>query len=509
MTDRDKIQAWRQAGLLDPPAVLERLSRAVEDMLKHCDYRPAIDNMRANFASVCSPDQTLKIDSLSRWIAVQLAAENEATGNSVTNIPALTVALPLLFRGMRRMSAHPFSATATPSEEAGITFDGLLRGGSYSVEDVHNVWDTRDDAGDELVHDVVDVLHLTQEDPGLGIAQVGWASFKAVAAELAKDEPELREMVIGSRELRLLIDAMMPLQGWLSYAGTRLPVREVGADCTDALVAAFEVGGERRGWGANYEVFDRVLATAAPALMNPFHHLLEVFTAAFNPDVEPETAVPVAQIALAQQSREGILTYDRLAQLRTFLQAQAGEPVENLKLKWVWDGSSSSRAVSADGDVAATLAKTMDSAISETFLLVTGSSTDVGPDKTFTFGFYSPYGVQDKPGMGDHFPTDDGVSVAAIFELAPVQSAFSGVLGKPAWTVCGEKDSEVLQFGNPEAGASLQIDLSIGQATFTHKVPAAGEEELDLSAVFRPTAWRGSSEVKLKVKRLEVWFMDE
>lgn len=340
--DLDKIQAWRQAGLLEPPAVLERLSRAVENTLKHSDDHGALDNLRANFAAVCSPNQTLTMDSLSRWIVVHLAADAKAMGNPVTNVPALTTALAVLFRGMRRMSAHPFSATATPSEEAGITFDGLLRvlfwlvpakelvrmtlryrspaeqrravfaalatkedhavaaaadadrpfdeahwrllahrrarefpahelesWGGASVEDMHNVWDTRDDAGDELVYDVVDVLHLTQEDVDLGVAQVEWASFKAVAAELAKDEPVLREMVVGSRELRLVVDAMMPLQGWLTYAGTRLPVGEVGADCTDALVAAFEVGGGRRGLGANYEMFDRVLATAAVGLFYP------------------------------------------------------------------------------------------------------------------------------------------------------------------------------------------------------------------------------------------------
>jgi len=74
----------------------------------------------------------------------------------------------------------------------------------------------------------------------------------------------------------------------------------------------------------------------------------------------------------------------------------------------------------------------MDSAVGKTFLLVTGSSTDLDQNETFEFGFYSACGARNKLRMEDSCLTDDGVSVPAIFELAPVQGAFQGVLGKPA-----------------------------------------------------------------------------
>ncbi|KAL8393764.1 hypothetical protein RB595_003492 [Gaeumannomyces hyphopodioides] len=565
--DLDKIQTWRQAGLLDPPAVLERLSRAVENTIRHSNDHGALENLRANFASVCSPDQTLTEASLSAWIAAHLAAD---AANPVATIPALGAAVPLLFRAVHRLSAHPF--TAAQPVAAGVTLDGLLRVLFWAVparelvhmtlrhrapaehrralfqalaapdaaaaarlpfdeerwrrlaharardlpaheaqawglpaEDVHNIWPTRNDAGDEVVHDVADVLHLTQEDPGLGVAQVAWASFEGVAAELAAGEPALRDLVVGSRELRAVVEAMVPLQGWLTYAGERLPVAEADADSVDALVAAFEVGGGGAGSGANYEMFDRVLATVAPALLNPFHLLLEAFTKAPpNAPAQSEAGASAAQTALDRQTGEGIFSCGRLAQLRTFLQGRAGESIEDLQLKWEWDSGS---VTSGSEGVAGDLSKFMHSAKEETFLLVRGSQVDGSSGESFTFGFYSARGAEDEASIEDICPTDNDVSVAAVFQLTPVQDAFPGILGRPAWGIREAKGNSVLQFGDLEAGASLKIDLSTERATFTHKVPVVGEE-LNTSAVFRPSTWRGSWEVELNVGRLELWSQD-
>ncbi|KAL8301237.1 hypothetical protein RB597_001744 [Gaeumannomyces tritici] len=222
-------------------------------------------------------------------------------------------------------------------------------------------------------------------------------------------------------------------------------------------------------------MFDRVLATVAPALLNPFYLLLEAFTKA--PPKAPAQSVtgsPAAQTALGRQYGEGILSYSRLAQLRTFLQGRAGESTEDLQLKWEWDSDSGS-AASAGKGVAGDLAKPMRGAKDETLLLVRGSRADGNSGELLTFGFYSARGAEDEASIEDICPTDDEVCVAAVFEVAPVQDAFPGILGRPGWGIREANGNSLLQFGGPEAGASLKIDISTARATFTHRVPTAGE----------------------------------
>ncbi|EJT73761.1 hypothetical protein GGTG_07617 [Gaeumannomyces tritici R3-111a-1] len=401
--DLDKIQTWRQAGLLEAPAILERLSRA---------------------------------------IAAHLAAD--AANNPVTSVPALAAAVPLLFRALRRLSAHPFTTTTTTTTQpdattAGVTLDGLLRALFWAVPAHH-------------------LAHMTSRRRALFQALAAPDAAAAAAAKLPFDEGRSR-------------------------AGAAGPPRGAGS-------------------GVNYEMFDRVLATVAPALLNPFHLLLEAFTKA--PPKTPAqsmTGTPAAQTALGRQSGDGILSYSRLAQLRTSLQGRAGESTEDLQLKWEWDSGS---AASAGEGVAGDLVKSMRGTEDETLLLVRGSRADGSSGELFTFGFYSARGAEDEASIEDICPTDDEVCVAAVFEVAPVQDAFPGILGRPGWGIREANGNSLLQFGGPEAGASLKIDLSTARATFTHKVPAAGEE-LNASASFRPSARRGSWEVELKVGRLELW----
>ncbi|KAL8284543.1 hypothetical protein RB600_009109 [Gaeumannomyces tritici] len=442
--DLDKIQTWRQAGLLEAPAILERLSRAVEDAIRTSGEPGALENLRANFASICSPDQTLTEASLSAWIAAHLAAD--AANNPVTSVPALAAAVPLLFRALRRLSAHPFTTTTTTTQPdattAGVTLDGLLRALFWAVPAHH-------------------LAHMTPRRRAP--AEHRRALFQALAAPDA-----------AAAAAKLPFDEGR----WRRLAHAR--ARDFSA----------------------HEMFDRVLATVAPALLNPFYLLLEAFTKA--PPKAPAQSVtgsPAVQTALGRQYGEGILSYSRLAQLRTFLQGRAGESTEDLQLKWEWDSGS---AASAGEGVAGDLVKSMRGTEDETLLLVRGSRADGSSGELLTFGFYSARGAEDEASIEDICPTDDEVCVAAVFEVAPVQDAFPGILGRPGWGIREANGNSLLQFGGPEAGASLKIDLSTARATFTHKVPAAGEE-LNASASFRPSARRGSWEVELKVGRLELW----
>ncbi|KAL8364552.1 hypothetical protein RB595_003708 [Gaeumannomyces hyphopodioides] len=553
----ENIQRWR---LSEPPAVLERLSRYVGD---RCLREEEKASFQENFAAVCGPDQIFTEASLVSWITANLPADRS---DSFQSIPALSAAIPLLFQAMCNLSTYPFIDNQ-PAAPAGLTYGDLLRvfcwgapvglrlsprqrspadcrralfqafatrvpanglpfdearwrdearrralafpaphiefwGAGWLAEETPI---NRNDDGDEIFHDLVDMLHQSQDEVDLGVAMIARGVFKKPAKKLKANIAPLQDYVMGEEELRVLVTGLVTLQGCFTDQGDNLPISGIDRKGIDMLVFAFGLGaGESNAQKINYEVFDRVVAKAASGLFRPFHLLIDAFAKPLVPQEKPWGGLG----ALGNRPDGSNLSYQRLAQLRTLTQDSACVPTEELTLGFEWDRAVAPTVTSQT--TAALLAAMRAEAENdhEAILLVRGQP--VNGDRMRTFGFYSGRLPADEHKIQHPSHSNENHVPALLFQLGPVQDGFPGALYRPAWAVekRGGEEPTGLRFGHVDAGAALCLDLAAGRATFHHKVSPTvkGENEGPQEAVvYEASFWRGSWEVEMEVDKVELW----
>lgn len=371
---------------------------------------------------------------------------------------------------------------------------------------------TRDDTGDEVFVDMVDLLCSTQKKGGNPIRRVHWLSFRDIGSKLVDSHqvPPLHKYILESKDLEKLIRGLLPLQSVLSLETERLPISAADDACVKSLMAAFETGGPGSGLGVNFEMFDRVLSKVAPALLRPYILFLgELLGNGFSNFKVPTKAMSKRAPFFSKAFPEDrILSISRLAQIRTIAFGMVCMCPEDFALI----GVNFRPELQGYGDVNAAkkaLVERLRGSQRATTILLRGkaklsswSAEGKGKqeDEEFIFGLHTHRSAaEDMISMEDPFPTTEDVKIATLFQLSPIQDAFAGVPGKPGWQLLGGGDGVV--FGHPSAGASLSLDLVLGRATF--RQTTGGD---DYATVYMPSDWRGNRRVEIELDTVELWW---
>ncbi|KAK0709924.1 hypothetical protein B0T26DRAFT_679275 [Lasiosphaeria miniovina] len=357
-----------------------------------------------------------------------------------------------------------------------------------------------DGDGDEIYHDLLDVLYGTQIKHDPRYAPVHRDDFRPVAKQIAAENDLDRLYALGIPVDRFvaLVKLLLDFQFTQSDENDD-ENRDLGPSRFDAaarsVCAAFHhqnaVQGDDGATSAviTWPMFDHGLKNVAPYLFDPLYHIIStVFMGKRGPGISYLLDAP------SPLPSGTPLTMVLLSQLTTFLGGSA-------------DFASFRRTLhySASDDLpktASELIKAME-AISEEAVMMLSARSE-GSGETYVFGVFSYKPQQDVGSIQTNvIPSYVGQERCAIFQLAPVQDIFRGVVGKPGWTVTG---SDTVVFGQPGGGGVvLMLEDGLRSVDIAHQVPITEGDGNSGGYVYEPNVWRGNWSTSLHNSDIEIW----
>ncbi|KAJ5577980.1 uncharacterized protein N7459_006944 [Penicillium hispanicum] len=369
----------------------------------------------------------------------------------------------------RRGDALPFDAEEWSRQARRRVFEDFDWKMRTNASDV-NV--NCDEWGDELYHDLLDVLLSSQ--PSSSIASVGEHrdSFRPLAFRLHRGVPHLHEFTIPIDRLRVTITFLL-YYSFDILDGASPADSEEYEEAADCIVRAFVQDSEV---GVNWPMFDEG-CRSAPFLLDALLYLTCLF---WRDPVRPK------QTILARLRNPGkLLTAPILAQINSLLQYDNPAWFETFEFPWYHESSLNSADTS---ELVGFIQKT------EEHVLVLVSGIETGSQIKYLLGVSIPYPVKDCRRIQ---PSEEHYgSVCSLFELSPVQNIYPGNLECPAWTI-NASDQDIM-FGDPGNGVALVLKNGLQRATFVQSL--AGQDE----PIYRPTTWRGNRCVDLEITAILV-----
>ncbi|KAK4044165.1 hypothetical protein C8A01DRAFT_31767 [Parachaetomium inaequale] len=550
---QNKVDDWLARGLLSKDSVMERLDREIWE--SYAIEEEEVSTLRSVFRSVCTEGEMLTeasfISFLQTKSALPRSPEGTAAGKMVyaslvylSTLPfpppsstphpdgitlaqltrALAWALP--GRDSRFIEECPDSRMRTRADHRRRIFQSLASTTANHVYDpssarqlaLRNAFDVEredcheickpnhDDDGDEIYHDLVDVLCATQKTEHPGLSTAPRDPFRGVARSLAAEYslPHLYSLGIPAEQFVTLVKLLLAFQ-------FHPPANTDGDDAdlsqfdtaARALTAAFHPSSEPSQHDnpvITYPLFDHALKHTIPYLLDPLYHLLS--TAFFN---RPGPGL-AGWLDPPASTSSAVLTLPRLSQLSTHL---AGS-VDFTAFRRVHHYSPTTTEKNHPSTTAASFISALEAVPEEAVVLITGTDREKTGEMV-VFGLFSPWPKADGASVQATARSENAAQEGcALVQLAPVQDVFRGVVGQLGWR---EVEGGVVVFGREGAqrgGGGVVVTLGDGlrMMKVSHRQVQGGENQGDSGDVgcsFVPNVWRGDWEVIVDVEEIEIW----
>ncbi|KAI0888798.1 uncharacterized protein GGS22DRAFT_152369 [Annulohypoxylon maeteangense] len=430
-----------------------------------------------------------------RWDRLRLLFQSLATGS-----------VPLTAQD--RVRAHARLLTARHSFD--VSWDGWLD--SCAVN--------HDDDGDEIYHDLLDVLYSTQEERPRWSALVPRDAFRNIAKQIKADEklPELCTLAIPLQRFKDLVKVLLVLQIDLKNLGIdKNADLSQYDDAVNAICTAFAQDRDTETSDLiTWPSFAHAIGTIAPHIVEPLYRLLTLTFMNKESLIQPPDPPRILP-------NDAILTLPRTSQLISFL---AGSMDAGFLRR-------TNRFVSPNFPAPAAVVQAMISVPEEAIVLFSGrviASTDVTAEQggPCVFGLFSPIPRNDGSQIraaSEVSPDNPGQRQCELFQLAPVQDVFCGVVGESGWgVVVDAEEGENLVFG--DVGVVDGVDGRKGSVTLVLRdglrrgkiqqwggnvdgKPDRDEDgEEKEGVVYEANPNRGDWEVEFIVEEIEVWSED-
>lgn len=397
-----------------------------------------------------------------------------------------------------------------------------------------------DEDGDEIFHDLLEVLYSSQEQhPPRAPAIMD--AFRPLAKRMFTENnlPTLRTLGIPAGRFVTLLRLLLAMQ-FEPPTAEEEPVHlshfTTAAVSICAAVAATDTPNL-----ITHPSFDHGLHYLAPYLFDSlFHFLSRTFLGRTTPAFLSGNLNRPSQLP-STPSPDGILTLPLAAQLTTFLCWNADYASLCRHARFTPETPLESASGLID-----TLTPPKDSG-PPSILLFRGYSA--GSSEPVVFGLFTPHPGKDGQAIHDvSKPNVVGNHGCSLFQLSPIHGVFRGTPGKPGWSVLhGE---ETIVFGDAGAGVSITVTLpnlssvdgakgeaddsgkGLGRVMLRQIIMHGEEEDLDETRAYdREEGWydeaeakkerekqgwtyeadaaRGDWAVDFEVELIEVWSADE
>jgi hypothetical protein len=352
-----------------------------------------------------------------------------------------------------------------------------------------------DGDGDEIYHDLLDVLYSTQEIKHPGVSPVHRETLRSVAKRISaeNDVASLHELAIPIDRFEVLAKLLLALQ----FTPPAEPSDFNSA--ARALSACFSQG-QAKGSSAvgviTWPMFERGLRDHAPYLFAPFYRLLSTtfFDKSSTIDILDASEVP-SPLPPGKGNGAVILTRPLQSQLSTFLEA-------SVYFGWLYRAHYFAIASGgADRPTAAALMSAVQAVPDEAILVVSGTSESGEP---CTFGLFSPRPRSDGASIQtDVNPDNAGQERCVLFQLQPMHMVFKGVVGRPGWNIVNGDDNDGSVTFGQGGGMVLALNDGLRRATVRHQSGGEGDNKGTLA--YTTSTWRGDWSTEFDVTGIEIW----
>ncbi|KAI1382625.1 uncharacterized protein F4822DRAFT_423063 [Hypoxylon trugodes] len=371
-----------------------------------------------------------------------------------------------------------------------------------------------DDDGDEIYHDMLDVIYSTQYRPHPWMASVRRDKFRTVAKNLKVEGqiPELHTFAIPVQRFKNLVKVLLVLTFDPFTTGKRRNELnpsdfEDAAQCICNHFILDEDLGQDPSVDTNqneeqlitWPSFSQALRASAPQLFEPFYRLLTLTFLEKSSWIWGNAAFDSLPII----PENSILTIPRICQLVSFLNCTV----------YPCDLQRMAHYSPTDFPTPTALIQAMQDVPQEAILLIAGHQVDTisREKKPYIFGFISPVPKRDGSCIQGpkEISSSEGMQEATLFQLAPIQDSFRGLVGGPGWHVVTDDDGgERLIIGSiptPEdrwgdtGGVSLVLQNGCKNADIHHR------SEIKRKRVYLANERRGEFKLELEVERIEIW----
>ncbi|KAI0899568.1 hypothetical protein F4806DRAFT_257750 [Annulohypoxylon nitens] len=314
-----------------------------------------------------------------------------------------------------------------------------------------------DDDGDEIYHDLLDVLYSTQEERPKWTTPVLRDAFRDIAKKFRTEEqiPELCTLAIPVQRFKDLVKVLLVLhvERENTDGNEEVDLSQYN-DAADSLCAAFAQDSDMGTTDLiTWPSFAQALETVAPYIVEPLYRLLTITfmdkDAPLNvsgPSDPPRNLPP-----------DTILTLPRASQLISFLDGN----VETGYLR------RADRYVFPSFPPPTAFIRALEGVPEPEEAIVLFSGRIIGAagvageqEKPCVFGLFSPTPKKDGSCIQDPSetqPDNPSLRPCQIFQLSPVQDVFRGVVGEPGWSIAMDAEGgESVVFGGASAVGSAE-----------------------------------------------------
>ncbi|KAK2831982.1 hypothetical protein FQN49_006972 [Arthroderma sp. PD_2] len=335
-----------------------------------------------------------------------------------------------------------------------------------------------DEDGDEMYHDVLDILYSSQIEIHPCLAPVYRDRFRPLAKKLHGNHTRLHHLTIPQDSFQRLVKLFVSCHfGPNSRAKVEdmLDLDQVSWCITKAFARNPDIG-------ITWPMFDEA-CKVTPWLLDGYHILSSFFD---NPD--PTDYMEYAAPDLPNPI--GILTFPIMGQLGIMF-SRSSFAFYHLRRLQSYDPRSNEINISM-------VTEEIHNAPDTVYFLVSGKEKKTG--EISIFGLYIAVPSKD----GDEIQSTEVENVVnmqdtCLFQLSPIHDMYSGNRGLPGWTTIEDR----LCFGDRDNGAALELSNGCRAGAVFHNVSGKGKPVYDASE------WRGDWKVEFDVESIELWVDDD
>ncbi|KAI2642681.1 hypothetical protein GGS21DRAFT_187410 [Xylaria nigripes] len=507
-----KIDAWVAQGVLTKEHIMARLDDRIKDSYAIYDEeRPVIDSI---FSSLQDNTGASSTSLLTKSAFVNLLHSKAALPTSADRDQADRI----IYDSIAYLSSLPFpskSKGATQQSLQGLSREGLVRGLAWALPDRAksfieegpdacsrteadhhrlifqslatevdgpHVYDSEqsgsskhDGDGDEIYHDLLDVVYSTQEIKHPGHSPVHRDTLRSIAKKISAENDliSLNKLAIPKDRFIMLTKVLLAMQ----FDPPAIPSDFNSA--AQALSVCFSQG--QANSVITWPQFERALRDDAPYLFAPYYRLLSktFFNKSSTIDVLDASEVPPPP---GQDA--ATLTHPLQSQLSTFL-------AHSVYFGWL---NLAHRFAIASGQrpTPTALLSVLENVPDEAVLVVSGVSVS---GERCTFGVFSPRPRSD--GTSIQTAHNAGQEHCLLFQLEPMHGVFKGVVGRPGWGIAGDDGNVAFGQGG---GVTLVLGDGMRRAVVTHQSTGEGD-----TATYAACTWRGDWSIAFEVTGIEIW----
>ncbi|KAF7532062.1 hypothetical protein G7054_g8296 [Neopestalotiopsis clavispora] len=356
MAQDERIDEWIAKGIFDRSRILERLELAAKNVLQPApekilnglhefDQESFTSQLhdKGGLPQSCSDFGPLVYNIIAYLGATPFHARPGERPSSLSLSEVycgLTWVLPDLHQSL--VVASNRSRARTTADHRRLLFQSLatnthesssdpIKACQRATDNAQSSTDSRwtdwitvnfDDDGDEMYHDVLDVLHATQPETNPPYGDVKRDDFRDLAKTLAKDQPQLHTLAIPRDEFTVFVTFLLALQ----FEHKSQPNLSQYEDAARSLTALFCETGDSE--IITWPQFDDALQQT-PFLFDPLHRLLSsAFLKATPFAVSGDWLAP-------QPPEDSFMNLPRLSQLATIVNQDVD--FENFGIAHQWN----------------------------------------------------------------------------------------------------------------------------------------------------------------------------